>query len=96
MKKFFALCVVMSLMFFFTIPALATDINKVNLGSNLSFTFEPLSTTQNSLTIIPFTNLDLIPLQDEPAKEVKKDKSLPIVLGIGVTLIAIFCLSQEF
>lgn len=93
MRKFLTLCVVMSLMFFFTTPALTATVNKVDLGSNLSFTFEPSSTAEKSLIIIPFSNFDLSLAQEEPAG-VKKDDSLPIVFGIGVVLVTAFCLSQ--
>ena len=96
MRKFLTLCVLMSLIFFFAIPALTADINKVDLRSNLSFTFESSITVEKPLTIIPFTNYNLSLLQEEPIEKVKKDDSLPAVFGIGVVLVTIFCFSQAF
>jgi len=76
MKKFLALCIVMSLIFVFAMPVLATDINKVDLSSNLTFTFEPSSTVEKPLTIIQFPDVDLTQIQNESSDEVKKSSSL--------------------
>ena len=94
MRKFFALCVVMSLMFLFTIPALTADVNKVDLGSNLSFTFEPSSKAEKSLTIIPFANFNSSLLQEEPAEKIKKATSFSLVaFAFGMWLAGIIALS---
>lgn len=95
MKKFFSLSVIMSLIFFFAIPALASDVKKVDLASNLSFTFERSSTMEKSLILVPFADFDFTPLQEEPIK-VKKDDSLLPVFALGVALVLIFCLEQEY
>ena len=85
MRKFFVLCLTIFLLFF---TLLAAD---VDLRPNLTFTFEPTATTEKSLIIIPFTELDFSLDQTD---KVKKDESLPIVFGIGVVLVTAFCLSQ--
>lgn len=54
MKKFLALFAIMML---FIVPALAEDQDEINLGSNLTFTFEPM--VAKSLTMIPLPTLDL-------------------------------------
>ena len=74
MRKFLALCVIMSLMFLFVVPALIADVSEIDLSSNLSFTFEPSSTIEKPLTIIPFTDVDLTQIQNESSDEVKKAK----------------------
>jgi len=87
MKKFFVLCLTILLLSF---TLFAAD---VDLKSNLTFTFEPTATTEKSLIIIPFTELDFSLDQTD---KVKKSDSLPIVFGIGVILITAFCLNQAF
>lgn len=90
MKKFLALCIVMSLIFVFAVPVLATDINKVNLSSNLTFTFEPSSTVEKPLTIIPFPDVDLTQIQNESSDEIKKAKVFSLVaFGFGLWLAAL-------
>lgn len=94
MKKFLPLCVVMSLMFLFTAPALTADVTAVDLGSNLSFTFEPSSTMEKSLILIPFTSSPSTLLQEAPTVEIKKDNPVPFIFALGVTLVAVFTLKQ--
>lgn len=63
MKRFFAFFAIMML---FAIPAIAEDQDKVNLGSNLSFSFEPM--VAKSLTIIPFPTPTLNVIQERTDK----------------------------
>lgn len=94
MKKFLALCIVMSLIFVFAVPVLATDVNKIDLKSNLSFTFEPSSSTEKSLTVIPFPDVDLTQIQNESSDEIKKAKDFILVaFGFGLWLAGIIALS---
>lgn len=69
----------MSLMFVFSIPTLAADVNKIDLKSNLSFTFEPSNTTEKSLTLIPFSDLDFIALHNENVEKIEKDTAFPLL-----------------
>jgi len=96
MKKFLTLCVLFSMLLFVT-PALTADVNEVDLGSNLSFTFEPSSMTAKPLTIIPFANLDLSLSQneEEPIKEIKKNDLFPIPVVFGIMLVALFSLNMS-
>lgn len=94
MKKFLALCIVMSLIFVFAVPVLATDTNKVDLSSNLTFTFKPSSTVEKPLTIIPFPDVDLTQIQNESSDEIKKAKDFSLVaFGFGLWLAGIIALS---
>ena len=88
MKKFLTLCVLFS-MLLFVAPALIADIGDIDLGSNLSFTFELLSMTKASLVIIPFAEFDFSPAQ-EKIVEKKKESDLPMIFGIGVMLVVQF------
>ena len=88
MKKFLTLCV-LCLMFFFVTSALIADINKVDLSSNLSFTFEPSGITKKTLIIIPFADLNLS-LAQEKTIEKKKESDLPMIFGIGAMLVVQF------
>ena len=96
MRKFLSLCVLMSLIFFFTMSTLVADVNKVDLGSNLSFTFESSITVEKPLTIIPFANSNLSLLQEKHIEEVKKFDSLPAIFAIGVAVVTIICFSQGY
>ena len=94
MRKFLALCVLFS-MLLFVAPVLIADVNEVDLGSNLSFTFEPSSTIVKPLTIIPFPNVDLSLLQEEPTESKSADVRA-VVFGIGATLIVIWAVGHTF
>jgi len=85
MKKFFALFLTI-LLFSFTLFAADFD-----LRSNLTFTFEPSTTTTKSLTIIPFADFDPI-LGQEKTVEKKKESDLPIILGIWAMIVVQFAL----
>ena len=63
MKRFFALFAIMML---FIIPVFAEDQDEINLGSNLTFTFEPIEI--KSLTIIPLPTLTLNLTQEKTDK----------------------------
>jgi len=88
MKKFLTLCVLFS-MLLFVAPALIADVDEIDLGSNLSFTFEPSSMTKKSLTIIPFADINLSLAQEKPVEK-KKESDLPMIFGIGVMLVMQF------
>jgi len=88
MKKFLTLCVLFSMLLFIA-PALIADVNNVDLGSNLSFTFEPSSMTKISLVIIPFAEFDFSPAQ-EKIVEKKKESDLPMIFGIWAMLVVQF------
>jgi len=95
MKKLLTLCVLFS-MLFFVAPALIADVNEVELGSNLSFTFEPSSMEKKSLTIIPFAEFDFSPGQEEPTVETGSADLRTIVFGLGATLVVIFALTHAW
>ena len=88
MKRLLTLCV-LCLMFLFVAPALIADINSIDLGSNLSFTFEPSSMAKTPLIIIPFAEFDFSPVQ-EKIVEKKKESDLPMIFGIGAMLVVQF------
>lgn len=88
MKKFLTLCVLFS-MLLFVAPALIADVGEIDLGSNLSFTFEPSSMINKTLIIIPFAEFDFSPAQ-ETIVEKKKESDLPMIFGIWAMLIVQF------
>ena len=94
MKKVTVFCVILSLMFLFTLPIIAEESNPSKLDTS-SFTLI-LSTTIKPL-ILPITvelNTNFVKESILATEKTKKDDSLPIVLGITIVLMTILTLNN--
>lgn len=79
MKKFLVLFAIIMLL---TIPVLAESQNGIDLGSNLSFTFEPAAAKPLIITPLPDLSLNIV------QEKTDKNYTTPIIVLLSVCLFA--------